>query len=181
MHPTEVARLQSFREAARQIRAATIIDRGLATSVHVWEDNSGQLHVSCDLLEREAFVSLAASLRLVYMDKESGHFLSVCKVLRRHAPHEVRKQILAIRGLYMEGLRATAGAFTLTTGAGTRLVRPREVLEAWMYGEIFHQDADKKSFFSCSASIPSFSSICSGPLCCCVGGSWTWTTLWLIY
>ena len=156
MASDDLARLQSFREAARQVRVATIIDKGLGANVNVWEDASGQLHISSDLLDREAFVALSASLRLVYMEKEAAHLYGVCNVLWRHASEDVHEHIAAIRGFYSEVLRTAAGGFTLTTETGSRLVRSEELLEAWMYGEVFHQDPDKRQLLQLLRKHPLF-------------------------
>ena len=83
----DLRRLCAFREAARQVRSASVIDQGLSVKIGILRTQDGvpMADDTSGMLPTEPFRSLCMSLRLTYMDKEEAHFFGICGVLKKAA------------------------------------------------------------------------------------------------
>jgi hypothetical protein len=100
-------KLESFRRAAKQVREASIIARGQSINLHSAPGEADYVHFFVELLATEPFRSLALAIRLVYQEKEPANFLSICKVVGRHAPMDLSARVEVVRTQFKEALRAS--------------------------------------------------------------------------
>lgn len=135
-------RLASFRAAAQRVREASIIAQGQVVAIEGRFDSEGYIQAVISLLGNEAFRSLALAVRLVYQQGEPAHFFSVGNVLARDGDPELRNRIAKLREEYKAALRNPAGAIVVQTEKSRHIFTAQEILDHWLYGIAFHQDAD---------------------------------------
>jgi hypothetical protein len=138
-------KLESFRRAAKEVRAASIIAQGQSIKLHTAPGEAGYVDVFVELLASEQFRSLALAVRLVYQEKEPAHFSSVCKVVERYAPKSLGARVEVIRTQYKAALRAAENDIRVGDGLDPDVVIAKEVFESWLYGMAFHQDANRQA------------------------------------
>ena len=141
----ELLRFACFRRAAEQVREASIIDQGHTIDVLVHPGEPGFMDVFVKLLNEEAFRSLAASVRLIYMQSEPAHFSTICNLLCRENGEDIRNRVALIRRQWVDALQ-DKGHTLGTFGADGSPVAftPQQMLEHWLYGIVFHQDPDRQ-------------------------------------
>ena len=138
-------RLAAFRDVARQVRDASIIDEARTIKLTIFARKRGE-PIGADtsgMLPTEPLKSLVMSIRLAYQ-KGPARFSSICGVLRKGAsPTQIeridqlgtawRKTVEGPQGLdyILDGKRLTAG----------------KVFHHWINGVLFHQDPDKKKIY----------------------------------
>jgi plasmid stabilization system protein ParE len=142
---SEHRQLDSFRRAAEQIRAASIIAEGQQITLHVHPGNPGFVDVFVKLLGNEPFRSLALALRLVYQQREPANFRSICNILYRAAELPALKECVAsLRSQYDAALEDPEGRVSAGEPPNMLTFSTQEVLEHWLYGIAFHQDEDRQ-------------------------------------
>src|SRR5437879_1354690 len=95
--PDQSTRLHAFREAALQVRNASVIDSGATISMSGRVDREGKVEQSVTILANEPFRSFAMSLRLVYMNDGPASFGSICNLLRSAGPPALHGAVDAVR------------------------------------------------------------------------------------
>jgi hypothetical protein len=145
---SERSKLESFRRAARQVREASIIAQGQSIKLHSAPQKGGNVDFFVELLASEPFRSLALAIRLVYQEKEPANFLSICKVVGRHATKVLGARVEIIRTEYKAALRASENDIRIGDGLDPDGLIAKDVFETWLYGIAFHQDADRQATVS---------------------------------
>lgn len=140
---SEQWQLTAFRRVARQVRDASIIARGEAIRLRTVPSDPGYVNVFVELLNGEAFRSLALSIRLAYQKGEPSNFLSVCNALGRLWP-DSRDRVGELRRRYLAALRDEKNAVRLPDGSEPATYTAEQVFEAWLYGVAFHQDVERQ-------------------------------------
>lgn len=141
------ARLHAFREAALQVRNASVIDSGATISMSGRVDKDGNLEQSVMILANEAFRSFSMSLRLIYMNDAPANFGSICNLLRSAGPAALHPEVDAVRARYNSILNGSSVRFGLHGDFEGTVVGPREIFENWLYYGSFHHDLSLKSMF----------------------------------
>jgi hypothetical protein len=137
--------LESFRQAAEQVREASIIAEGQQIRLHVRPGNPGYVDVFVQLLGNEAFRSLALALRLVYQQGEPAYFYSICNILYRAAESvSVKERVATLRSQYSAALQDPEGQVSTGETPKVSTYSTQEVFEHWLYGIAFHQDEDRQ-------------------------------------
>ncbi len=140
-------RLAAFREAARQIRHASVIAQGGRVGLARRRISETESELVFKLLDEEPFRSLALSLRLVYQQREPAHFYTVYSLVRQRAPTALHERLDAIRAQYKDALANAAFRFAVVQDGKQVWMAPRVALETWMNAAAFHQDSDKQELF----------------------------------
>lgn len=144
----ERKRLAALLTAADQIREASIVAKAPPLSLSGTVGSDGSLEQKVTVFESEAFRSLAMSMRLVYMNDEPANFGSICNILYKRGDAPLQAAVAETRQAYNDFLKKSKmfqfnlhGAFEGTT------VGTEDILESWLYGVAFHQDADERAMF----------------------------------
>jgi hypothetical protein len=146
-------RLSSFRNAAREVREASIIARGQVITIEARPNERGEIDAVIDLLGHEPFRSLALAIRLVYQSSEPAHYLAVCNILSREGTPDIQARVAALRDQYHAALRNPAGAIVIDAGGARKIFTPQQVFEHWLYGIAFHQDLERQASVQLLASV----------------------------
>src|SRR6266581_5176279 len=144
LQPDELRSLRAFRNAALQIRNASVIANGATIGFEARAVPAGEPQVHFQLLSEEPFRSLAMSVRLVYMQEEPAHFNKVCNILYRNGDANTQRMVADARARFKAVVEGNYIQFGLHGPYEGQVVGPREVLEAWLYGVAFHQDYDRQ-------------------------------------
>lgn len=140
----EIAALESFRAAARQVSQASIIASGKTLSIEGKYRPSGELEVEWRLLEDEPFRSLAIAIRLVYQQGEPSNFNRIANILWKVGTEAQKLEVSRIRKEYSATLQSPVGVIVANVGDKVQQFSSRDVLETWMYGGVFHQDQERQ-------------------------------------
>lgn len=139
--------LDAFRQAARQVRDASIIDEGQFATVRGRRSQQGEMEIETELLGEEAFRSLAMSIRLVYQSNEPANFGHVCSILHRAGDEEARAASAQLRVHYNDALKRHEPLIRALARGGLDAYSPEEVFETWLYHGVFHQDSSRTADF----------------------------------
>ena len=145
LQPEERRSLGAFRNAALQIRNASVIANGATIGFEARVVPAGEPQVHFQLLSEEPFRSLAMSVRLVYMQEEPAQFNKVCNILYRNGDATIQRFVADARARYKATLEGNYVTFGLHGAFEGQVAGPQEILEAWLYGVAFHQDAAKQA------------------------------------
>ena len=142
--------LKAYRRAARQVRDRTAIDEGFIINVnfHTAPGEGGFVYfqgLSFDLVPDENFRALLTAVRLTYMSNEPSHFDRACNILWRHGDEGVRDPVSEVRARWDAVLRTGTEVEVRSEGGASRKLGPKELFDAWLYGEVFHLDKDKEA------------------------------------
>lgn len=143
----QLTRLRAFRDAASQVRTASVIDSGATISISGTVDRDGNLEQTVTVLASEPFRSFAMSLRLVYMQGEPANFGSICNLLRTSGPEELHPAVDTLRARYNSIVDGNSFRFELHGEFEGTVVGHRGILETWLYYGSFHQDLSRKPLF----------------------------------
>lgn len=143
----ELSRLRAFRNAAAQVRSASIVDQAATVGFGAGTNPDGTWVQTIRILSEEPFRSLAMSIRLVYMQGEPAHFGPLCGLLLRNVGSPIGDEIHTIRGRYESTLDTPWVQFALHGAFEGRTVGPREIFDIWLYYGAFHQDLSKKEIY----------------------------------
>ena len=143
LDPEDRRSLVAYRRAALQVRQASIIASGATIGFSGSVSPTGEVTTSFRLLSEEPFRSLAASIRLVYMQKEPANFQWICNILFKKGDADVCEIVKDCRLRYTRTLEGKTFQFNLHGEFEGTTVGPREVFEAWLYGLVFHQDPEQ--------------------------------------
>ena len=136
----EKLQLASFRAAAQQIRESSIIDQAQTIRLVTQPGAAGYVDVFITLLSTEPFRSLAASIRLIYMQGEPAHFFSVSNLVYRHAESPLKTRVAELGAAYRSALRDPDNAIAIHDGASPAQFTAEEVFKVWLHGISFHQN-----------------------------------------
>jgi hypothetical protein len=136
---TDKERLILFREAARQMREASVIENGQDVRLTVTPGQDGCFDVWAALVAREPFQFLARALRLVWMEGEPAFLPGICGVLHRGFP-TLRLSVEEVRKRWKDTLDPSRYETVFEIDGAMKRLTPDETLRAWMYGGVFHQD-----------------------------------------
>lgn len=143
MNETELRSLHAFRTAACQVRNASIIASGATVRMQAATTPEGA-RLRFQLLSEEPFRSFAISLRLVYMNGEPAHYYHICNILHRNTALELQRRVADCRARYQAILEGHYVHLKLHGKFEGQTAGPRDTLEAWLYGLVFHQDREKQ-------------------------------------
>ena len=145
MTSEEKEHLGLFRRAAAQVREASLIAEGRQILIQPRIHPNGSEHVELHLLEQEPFRSLALSIRLAYLNDEPAQFFHICNILYRDGSPEMKERVSDIRARFAAALKHPLGWITVPDGDSRRTYSPKDVIETWMYGVVFHQDPERQA------------------------------------
>lgn len=141
---TERDRLSSFRAASRQVREASIIAEGQDIKIQAVPGAPGFVDLVVQLLESEAFRSMALAVRLVYQQGEPAHFQSICGIIHRRCSEAIQQRVATIRQQYHDALRDKDFQVVVGDLNTMAVFTAQGVLETWLYGVAFHQDLHRQ-------------------------------------
>lgn len=140
----ERRQLSSLHQASLEIRSASIIARREKIEIKLEADEGGGADVYVRLLGNEPFRSLALAVRLVYQEGESANFLSVCNILYKKGGEEIRSRSANLRKSYLGLLSDPSYGISISDGESPERYDGRAVLDHWLNGIAFHQDAHRE-------------------------------------
>ena len=139
----ELERLAAFRDVARQVRDASIIDQGRSISLTIFRRKYGEPidDDTSGMLPSEPLRSLAMAIRLAYQYKEPAHFFSICGILRKGASPAQTEHINELDAAWR---RTKKGPHMFEYILNEKRFTDGQIFHLWLYGVAFHQDPDKK-------------------------------------
>jgi len=142
-------RVELFLERAEKLRNNSLIRLGRMKAVRFmsnYEEHKGAwfdlLGARNEPLNMESFEALVATFRLIYMKKEPTHIEKVYDAVVRSLPAAHYYEIEHFKENWQRALQESSH---FAAGDGD-FIPLDEVLNNWLYGEVFHSDKDKRKF-----------------------------------
>jgi hypothetical protein len=137
-----------FRQAARQVRDASVIAEGKQVHMSGRRSATGEMVITTTLLESEAFRSLAMAIRLVYQANEPANFGHICNILWRSGDDEIKARTAELREQYNDALSKHHPLIAAVALREKASYSPRDIFESWLYFGAFHQDRRRRADFN---------------------------------
>jgi len=124
-----------------------VIDQGKTVSIGASVDLDGTVRQTHELLENEPFRSFAMSVRLVYIQGEPANYGHICNILRARLDADLHAHVDLLRQSYNNFINGKNHQFQLHGALEGETVATREIFEAWLYGDSFHQDHHREPVY----------------------------------
>lgn len=142
-------RVELFLERAEKLRSNSLFRLGKMETVRFmsnYEEHKGSWYELLDAhnepLDMEDFEAFATTFRLFYMTREPTYIEKICDAVVRSLPATHHHKIKYFKENWRRALQEQSH-IAADNGASMPL---HEVLDKWLYGEVFHSDRDKRKF-----------------------------------
>jgi hypothetical protein len=130
----ELEAIRGYRRAARRLHSKVAPHASHKFRAHLFRENEPD---AADLIPELDFLAILVAFRIIFATKSSTNFGRICNTLWTIGDSEIRRLVGIIREGWNQSLRYPAQVVLFE-----KTFVPLTLLEAWMNGEVFHQDAE---------------------------------------
>ncbi len=140
----EIENFNLFVEKANKLwRSSFINDVKKLSFTLNYEQNKGTSSKT-NLPPEEIIESLLVRYRHFYMKNSPIKLEKILSIIYRKSGKNIQAKVSEIRKNYKEALTKSSVSIRFNE----KIVTPKEIIEAWLYGEHFHLDKDKREIIS---------------------------------